>query len=59
MSPRMGGLIAGLYENWISLDERIEAIASEIEKISEKEANCQRLKSVPGIGPMIDTSSPT
>src|SRR6202167_611657 len=35
ISPRMGGLIAGLYEDWISLDERIDTIASELEKISE------------------------
>jgi len=34
----------------------IETIASEIEKISEKEANCQRLMSVPGIGPLISTA---
>src|SRR6267142_317169 len=53
ISPRMSGLIAGLYEDWISLDERINTIASEIEKISEKEANCRRLMSVPGIGPLI------
>src|SRR3984893_11086486 len=56
ISPRMSGLIAGLYEDWISLDERIDTIASEIEKISEKEANCQRLMSVPGIGPLISTA---
>ena len=29
----MSGLIAGLYENWISLE--IDTIASEIEKISD------------------------
>jgi transposase len=56
ISPRMSGLIAGLYEDWIALDERIETIASEIEEISEKEANCQRLMSVPGIGPLISTA---
>src|ERR1700731_4092502 len=28
ISPRMSGLIAGLYEDWISLDERINTIAS-------------------------------
>jgi transposase len=56
ISPRMSGLIAGLYENWIALDERIDTIASEIEKISEKEANCERLMSVPGIGPLISTA---
>jgi transposase len=52
----MSGLIAGLYEDWISLDERIDTIASGIEKISEKEASCQRPTSVPGIGPLISTS---
>jgi transposase len=56
ISPRMSGLIVGLYEDWIALDERIDTIASEIEKISEKEANCQRLMSVPGIGPLISTA---
>src|SRR6476646_11966896 len=56
ISPRMSGLIAGLYEDWISLDERIDTIASEIEKISEKEANCQRSMRVPGIGPLISTA---
>jgi hypothetical protein len=30
ISPRMRDLIAGLYEDWISLDERIEAIGREI-----------------------------
>ena len=56
ISPRMRGLIAGLYEDWICLDERIETIAGEIEKIGEKEANCRRLMSVPGIGPLISTA---
>jgi transposase len=56
ISPRMSGLIAGLYEDWIALDERINTIAREIEKISEKEANCQRLMSAPGIGPLISTA---
>ena len=52
----MRGLIAGLYEDWICLDERIETITGEIEKIGEKEANCRRLMSVPGIGPLISTA---
>jgi hypothetical protein len=29
ISPRMSGLIVGLYEDWIALDERIDTIASE------------------------------
>src|ERR1043165_7525744 len=43
ISPRMRGLIAGLYEDWLRLDERIETIAGEIETIGEKEASCRRL----------------
>src|SRR4029079_5991109 len=55
ISPRMRSLIVGLYEDWIALDERIDTIAGEIEKISEVEPKCQRLMSVPGIGPIIAT----
>src|ERR1700754_2680757 len=56
MSPRMRGLIDGLYDDWIYLDERIETLAGEIEAIGESEANCRRLMSVPGIGPLISTA---
>jgi hypothetical protein len=34
----MRDVIAGLYEDWLRLDERIETIAAEIETIGEKEA---------------------
>src|SRR3954467_3214120 len=51
ISPRMRGLIVGLYQDWIALDERIEALAGEIDQISQVEAKCQRLMSVPGVGP--------
>ena len=53
ISPRMNDLIVGLYEDWLWLDERI---TGEIEMISQSEANCQRLMTVPGIGPIISTA---
>jgi len=56
ISPRMHDLIVGLHEDWLSLDERIKTITDEIESISQREANCQRLMSVPGIGPIISTA---
>jgi len=56
ISPRMHDLIVGLYEDWLWLDERIEGVTSEIEAISKAETNCQRLMSIPGIGPMISTA---
>src|SRR5215472_556802 len=56
MSPRMTRLILGLYEDWCDLDERIEAVTGEIEALSHAEVKCQRLMSVPGIGPLISTA---
>jgi len=56
ISSRMGDLIVGLYEDWLWLDERIETITGEIEVISKREGNCQRLMSIPGVGPMISTA---
>ncbi len=56
ISPRMGGIIMGLYEDWLWLDERIERTTNDIEMISQCEGNCQRLMSVPGIGPVISTA---
>ena len=56
ISPRMSDLIVGLYEDWLWLDERIETVSREIEEISQQEANCIRLMSVPGVGPLISTA---
>jgi len=56
ISPRSAKLIRGLYEDWCGLDERIETVTSEIEELGQAEAKCQRLRSVPGIGPLISTA---
>ena len=56
ISPRMSSIIIGLYEDWLWLDERIDSLTKEIDKIAFVENNCQRLMSVPGIGPMISTA---
>ena len=56
LSLRMSDLIVGLYEDWLWLDERIETLTGEIEQVSHREANCKRLMSVPGIGPIISTA---
>lgn len=56
ISARMSDIIVGLYEDWLWLDERIESTTKEIEEISRQEPNCHRVKSVPGIGPLISTA---
>ena len=55
ISPRMAELILGLYEDWCELNARIETVTGEIETLSRTEPACQRLMSVPGIGPLIST----
>ena len=52
----MSSIIVGLYEDWLWLDERIESLTKEIDKIATVEVNCRRLMSVPGIGPIISTA---
>lgn len=56
ISTGMHDLIVGLYEDWLWLDERIDAVTRQIEEIGAHEDNCQRLMSVPGIGPLISTA---
>lgn len=56
LSTRMVKLITGLYEDWLWLDERIEQVTGEIEKIAATEPNCRLLMSVPGVGPIISTA---
>jgi transposase len=56
ISPRMARLIFDLYKDWCHLDERIDTVTGEIEELSRVEAKCQRLMTVPGIGPVISAS---
>ena len=56
ISPRMRGILMGLYGDWLWLDRRIEDVLTEIEEISRTEENCANIMSIPGIGPMISTA---
>ena len=56
LSPRMVRLIEDLAGDWRRLDERIEGLSSEIETIAHHDAGCERLMSVPGIGPIISSA---
>src|SRR5258708_5128184 len=56
LSPRMVQGIEGLAGDWRRLDERIEGLSSEIETVARQDAGCERLMSVPGIGPIISSA---
>jgi transposase len=56
LSPRMVCLIEGLAGDWRQLDERIERLSSEIADLAGRDAGCERLMSVPGIGPIVSSA---
>lgn len=56
LSPRMARIIEDLANDWRRLDERIERLSAEIEVLAREDAGCERVMSVPGIGPIISTA---
>jgi transposase len=57
LSPRMIHMIEELCMDWRHLDGRIEAVSDEIAILSEQDDGAKRLKTVPGIGPIISTAT--
>jgi transposase len=56
LSPRIVRVIEGLAEDWRRLDTRIDHLSDEITVVARQDAGCERLVSVPGIGPIISSA---
>jgi transposase len=56
LSPRVVRLIADLAQDWRRLDERIVTVSAEIEALAQQDDSCQRLMTVPGVGPIISSA---
>ena len=56
LSPRMVLIIEGLASDWRGLDTRIGDLSAEIEDLASRDAGCERLMSIPGIGPIISSA---
>src|SRR5260221_14717489 len=56
LSPRMTSIIEDLAADWRRLDERIEGLSADITSLVEKDPACERLMTVPGIGPIISSA---
>jgi transposase len=56
LSPRMVRIVEDLAGDWRRLDERVERLSDEIEAIAHQDASCERLMSVPGVGPIISSA---
>jgi transposase len=56
LSPRMMRVIEELAGDWRRLDERIDGLSKEIEALARQDPACERLMTVPGIGPIISSA---
>src|SRR5229473_2300238 len=56
LSPRMSRILEDLSADWRRLDARIEDLSSEIEALARQDKGCERLMTVPGIGPIISSA---
>src|ERR1700745_157351 len=56
LSPRMSRVIEELAGDWRHLDARIEDLSGEIETRAHQDQHCERLMTVPGIGPIISSA---
>src|SRR3981189_2185561 len=56
LSSRMTHVIEDLAGDWRRLDERIEDLSTDIKELADQDPACQRLMTVPGIGPIISSA---
>ncbi|MGX9426398.1 MULTISPECIES: IS110 family RNA-guided transposase [Bradyrhizobium] len=56
LSPRIVRILEDLSADWRHLDARIEGLSGEIETLAHQDQHCERLMTVPGIGPIISSA---
>jgi transposase len=56
LSPHMLRIIEDLSGDWRRLDERIENLSGEIVALACQDKGCERLMTIPGIGPLISSA---
>ncbi len=56
LTPMMRNLINVLWDEWKIVDQQIEELGDELERISAADAGCTRIRKIPGIGPVVATA---
>src|SRR4030088_3527901 len=56
LTPRMRNLVSLLWNEWKDLEQQIVAMNAEVEQIASSDPACQRLRQIPGIGPLVATA---
>ena len=57
LSGRMRNLLDHLWQEWRFLNSDIERVSDEIDAIAGEDAACQRLRGIPGVGPLVATAT--
>ena len=56
LTPLMRNLIDVLWGEWKSVEQQIEGLSDELERIASSDAGCTRIQQIPGIGPIVATA---
>ena len=57
LTPRLRGLLQQMWQEWKQLNAEIESMSEEIDNIGASDAACQRLRQIPGVGPLVSTAT--
>ena len=57
LSPPLRWLLDRLWQEWKQTEIDIKAITDELERISNEDARCRRLRQIPGFGPLVSTAT--
>jgi transposase len=56
LTPQMRNLIDMLWGEWKLVEQQVEELNDELERISAADAGCTRIRQIPGIGPVVATA---
>jgi transposase len=56
LSPRILHMLEDLSADWRRLNARVDSLSGEIETLAHQDQHCERLMTVPGIGPIISSA---
>jgi transposase len=56
LTPLMRNLIDVLWGEWKTVEQQIEGLSGELQRIAASDAGCTRIQQIPGIGPVVATA---
>lgn len=56
LPPSMRALITQLWHQWLMRDQEVQSLQDQLERLAREQSACQRLMSIPGVGPLTATA---